>query len=310
MYTNEYLVGIDIGGTNIRLAATDKNFKITAQKAILTEELTKSGDTVLALINLIKDFIGNIKGDVLSVSIGSPSTLNRERTIIISTPNVTGFDYVPIVELLERQLGLPVFIEKDSCMHLYYDLYMHKIPKDGVILGFYMGTGIGNAIMIDGKILLGKNGSAAELGHIPSLGKNLPCSCGNFGCMEEYVGGKALVRLCNKYFTGIEISDIFTKHITDERIIHFVEDMAVPIATEINIFDPDYIIIGGGVIAMRDFPIDLLEKNIRKYSRKSYPESNLIITYSKNFIFSGALGATIYGSHMLSQNQVFTVLSV
>jgi len=191
----QYLVDIDVGGTNVRIVAADKSFIIAAEKAIRTEELTISGHTVSALADFIKAFIGHLPGDVLSISIGLPSTFNRERTMVFSTPNVTGFDNVPLVDLLERQFSLPVFIDKDACMLLFYDLHINQIPKDGVILGFYLGTGIGNVIMVDGKLLLGKNGTAAELGHIPSLGKDLPCTCGNVGCMEEYVGGKALVRL-------------------------------------------------------------------------------------------------------------------
>ena len=300
MDTTEYLVGIDIGGTNVRIVSADKSLKIAAKKAIRTGELTKDGDTVSALVDFIKAFIGDIPGDILSISIGLPSTFNRERTIVFSSPNVTGFDNVPVVDLLGRQFGLPVFIDKDSCMLLFYDLHTRQIPNDGVILGFYLGTGIGNVIMIDGKPLLGKNGAAGELGHIPSLGKDIQCTCGNVGCMEEYVGGKALMRLCGQYFPDVDIPDVFTKLGANDRIIRFVEDMAVPIATEINIFDPDHIVIGGGIIAMKDFPRALLERSIRKHSRKPYPESNLNIVYSENSTFGGALGAAIYGSHKLS----------
>jgi len=297
MNTAEYLVGVDVGGTNVRVVAADKDFIIAEKEAIRTDELTKRGHTVEALTDFIKAFTGSLPGDVLSISMGLPSTFNRERTMVFSTPNVTGLDNVPLVDLLERQFSLPVFIDKDACMLLYYDLHTNQIPNEGVILGFYLGTGIGNVIMIDGKLLLGKNGTAAELGHIPILGKDLLCTCGNVGCMEEYVGGKALVRLCNQYFPDIDIGNVFAKLSTNRRIMRFVEDMAVPIATEINIFDPDHVVIGGGVVAMKDFPRELLERSIRKHSRKPYPESNLSIAYSDNSTFGGALGAAIYGSY-------------
>jgi allose kinase len=304
MNNREYFIGIDIGGTNVRIVAMDRIFRVASQKAIRTTELTKGADTVSALIFFIKTFIAALDGDIIAVSIGMPSTLNRERTVVISTPNVSGFDNIPIVDLLELHLELPVFIEKDSSMLLYFDLHIHQIPQSGIILGFYMGTGIGNVIMINGKLLLGKNGVAAELGHIPSLGKDLPCTCGNIGCMEEYVAGKALERLCSQYFEGTDIRDIFKVFSADERIIRFVEDMAVPISSEINILDPDHVVIGGGVIAMENFPVKLLEKSIRKYCRKPHPESNLTITYSESPMYGGAVGAAIFGSYKLSQCQM------
>jgi allose kinase len=295
----KYTLGVDVGGTNTRMAAAGADFKVLGQRAVRTKELSDTGDTVGALLRVMENFISDMGGEAAAVSLGLPSTLDRARTAVFSSPNVIGLDDVPIVRHFEDLLRVPVFIEKDACMLAFYDIHSRGIPRDGLIIGIYIGTGIGNVILLDGAPLVGKNGVSCELGHIPSLDKIRPCTCGNLGCMEEYVGGKALVRLCEREFPGTKIEDVFTEHGDDDRVVKFVGDMAFPVATEVNILDPDCIIIGGGVVAMENFPRKILEARVIELSRKPYPASNLNLVYSENAVFGGAVGAAIFAAEML-----------
>ena len=120
------------------------------------------------------------------------------------------------------------------------------------------------------------------------------CSCGNIGCIEIYASGKNLQKILKEKFVNENIEEIFTKYNDNEIIKQYIETLALPIATEINIFDPDYIIIGGGVPMMKDFPIEYLNKSIYKYTRKPYPAESLNIIYSKHDQKSGVLGAAYY----------------
>src|SRR5665648_44585 len=99
--------------------------------------------------------------------------------------------------------------------------------------------------------------------HIPVLGKDDICGCGNKGCIENYTSGKQLEYLQSTYFPGTEISDLFEYHSNETVVEKFIEALSIPIATEINILDPDYVILGGGVIHMKGFPNEILEQYIK-----------------------------------------------
>ena len=146
-----------------------------------------------------------------------------------------------------------------------------------------------------GDLLCGRNGVAGELGHIPQLYADVPCGCGNTGCIEPIGGGKALEELCAVRFQDTKIKEIYARHRNMPELKKQVEAMAVPVATEINILDPDYVIVGGGLLQMRDFPLHLLKENIHKHTRKPYPAENLRFLYSNANQENGVIGAGIYG---------------
>jgi len=162
-----------------------------------------------------------------------------------------------------------------------------------VMIGCYVGTGFGNVIALGGEILVGKNGVAAELGHIPVRGLKLDCPCGNRGCVEMIASGKALKTLQETWYPEDSIADVFTLHAMEAPVRAFINDLALPIATEINILDPDEIILGGGVLQMDGFPKETLENAIRLHTRKPYPAESLVFHYSGEKQENGVIGAGI-----------------
>lgn len=297
----ECVVGLDIGGTNCRIGLVDRDINIYDPYICSTNDIYKGQNFVDDLIAFISSYIDQHKKefDILAVSMGFPSTIDYERKVLLSTPNIEGLDNIPIVALCEEQLNLPVFINRDVNMLMYHDLRYMNIPKGELTLGFYIGTGIGNAIYINDEILLGKHGVAGELGHIPIYGSRIPCSCGKEGCIEAIAGGRYLEELCRTKFVGTNIKDVYLKHRDAPEIIEQIEHMAIPIATEINIFDPHNIILGGGILQMEGFPKKLLEEFIIKHTRKPYPALGLNILYALDEQQNGIIGAGIYGHEML-----------
>lgn len=173
------------------------------------------------------------------------------------------------------------------------------ISEESSVSAIYFGTGVGNAVFLNGRILLGKNGVASELGHLPVLLNEKKCSCGNVGCLETIVSGIALQALQKEKFPNIRIDDIFTEEKDDPEVDLFVRNMAKVIATEENLFDPDYILLGGGLPMMNGFPKERLEKYAHEFTRKPYPEQNMEIVYSKMDQKNGVLGACLYGKKRL-----------
>lgn len=296
MKDGKYVLGIDIGGTNIRAGLVDTEFRLANFVIESSTQIMDKNHATEKLIEFIKRYIDTLEPgtNVVAISIGFPSTIDKMRKKVLSTPNIKGFDNVEIVDELEKVLGIRTFINKDVNMLMLYDMHQGKVPDDGVTTGYYLGTGLGNAISINGHLLSGKNGAAAELGHIPSRGDTAQCGCGNRGCVETFASGKYLRALCEGELGGVFIGDVFKKQKDHPLIKKFIRELAIPIATEINILDPDYIILGGGVVHMEGFPCEELEAAIHEFARKPYPEQSLEFVYSVESQENGVIGAGIY----------------
>ncbi len=297
----KYFIGIDIGGTNIRIGLVDKKstllyFEMENTKKVLNN---KPVENLSKFIKAYKD--KNDTYSILGVVIGFPSTIDKSRKILLSTPNIPGLNQLDIVSRLEKLLKIPVFIDRDVNLLLQYDIYSNKFGNKGIVLGFYIGTGFGNAIQIDGKIVIGCNGSAGELGHIPIMNDQTPCQCGNLGCIEVYASGKRLNYLKEKYFSNTNLSEMFIHHRDNPMIREYIQHLAIPIAIEINILDPHYIILGGGILQMKGFPRHILEGYIFEHVRKPYPAENLKYYYSHEGQTNGVIGAGLYGFKKLEE---------
>lgn len=298
----KYFIGIDIGGTNIRIGLVDSkgnllHFEMENSKNILSDKPVDN------LSEFIKAYINkNVTYSILGAVIGFPSTVDKDRKVLLSTPNIPGLNQLDIVNQLEKLIRIPVYIDRDVNLLLQYDIYSNNFGEKGIVLGFYIGTGFGNAIQIDGRLLIGSNGSAGELGHIPLIKDETPCECGNKGCVEVYASGKRLQYLKDKHFPGTIVGEVFNKHSDDPIIQEYIEYLAIPIAIEINIFDPDYIILGGGVLQMEGFPYDDLQAHIYEHVRKPYPAENLKYYYSHADQTNGVIGAGIYGFRKIEED--------
>ncbi|OUQ24605.1 allose kinase [Lachnoclostridium sp. An131] len=300
---DKYVLGMDVGGTHTRLGLVALDCSLTDFEIVKTEELQKSEDTVGSFIRVIREYLQRHAAgkEISAVSAGFPSTLDRDRRTVLSTPNIRGFNNIAIVDRLEEEFGIPAFIETDVDMLLLYDMFEHQIPAEGITCGFYFGTGLGNAVVIDGRLLIGKTGAAAELGHIPVRGLHGACGCGNTSCIEMIASGYHLKDLCVEKFPGVEIGEVFAKCRDQEEIHGFIDDLALAAATEINILDPDHIVIGGGLVYMEGFPRHELEEDIYKYARKPYPARELQYIYSRQGQENGVIGAGILAYKRLEE---------
>lgn len=291
------IIGIDIGGTNFRIGALDENNNVHNFRKIYIDDVFKSGDILLDIKNIIKEMFCEIKID--AIAIGIPGTLDVSRKTIVQVPNIKGMDNLKVVDYLNKEFNVPVFIEKDVNMLINYDLYDNHVDNEGIIIAIYYGTGIGNAIMINKQIHIGKDGSAGEIGHIPVDGSEELCGCGNKGCMEAVAGGKYLAKLREEKYPNTNIADMFVEHKDSKELIKFVDRMAMTLATEINILNPDKIIVGGGIINMKEFPKELFISKLKEHTRKPLPCETLDITFAKDNEQSGVIGSCLYARNKM-----------
>lgn len=294
---NTYVIGIDIGGTNFRIGLIDSKNQVFNFRKIRTVDVFQTEDTLADLSFYLKEYCQMMKAEgkeAVAVAIGFPATINRGRTAVLQAPNVAFMENLPVVERLRGELDIPVYIERDVNLALLYDQKKYELENCEILVGCYFGTGVGNAIMIDGKILTGKNGTVGELGHIPVDGSTLKCGCGNEGCIENLAGGKYLTYLCRDVYSDTTVENIFIEHGNEELLRRFVNWIAITIAIEVNILDPDCVLLGGGVLEMKSFPQKYLRERIIFHTRKPYPAQNLQMIFTKDVEEKCVIGAAMY----------------
>ena len=295
-------IGVDVGGTYIRVGALTGNETPLYFEKLPQSRVFKGRCPPEQLADFLKDYMrrnGLTAENTGACAVGMPSSIDQNKRRVLTTSNISRLENLDLADLLERQLGLPVFLDRDVNMIYRHDRLLLKLPRTGIGIGCYFGTGIGNVVEVDGRLLHGKNGVACELGHVPVMGRGEPCGCGNPGCYENYASGRYIARLCKEAYPGESVYEVLTRHREDPCIREFIDNIAVVIATEVNIFDPHYVILGGGVLISRGFPQQALMEALHGHVRKPYPDQGLTVYFSKNADESGVIGAALYARSRL-----------
>lgn len=284
-------LGIDIGGTSTRLQIMDSARQWQRFHKVPTRSWSAGDDALPALGRLIADVVAGEA--VQGVMLGLPGILSRDRRQVLSLPFIQALDHQPIAEQLAEQLGIAVAMDKDVNHLMLWDLMqLDQLPDNAV--GIYPGTGLGNSLWLNGQFYHGQHGSSGELGHIPLLASAetaLPCPCGNHGCVETITSGHWLSEWARTSVPDTAISDLFTRHQTHGDLQRFVQRLAQVIAAEMNILDPEYLILGGGVLGMADFPLDSLKQQIVQHLRPPATRHGLKIVFSQATDYTGCRGA-------------------
>lgn len=292
-------LSIDIGGTSFRIGAVREDGSLIRFDKVPTASVFCTENILSDLVSFIQAFIRHMSIDALAI--GFPATLNRERSRVVQAPNIPFMENLPVCEVLRQAFNLPVFAERDVTFALCYDMEKYHLSESGLTCGIYFGTGIGNAMMWNGMPLLGRHGAAGELGHIPVWGSMVPCGCGNVGCLEAIAGGKAIARLQRDRYSETPIGEMFVSHGDKDDLLQIVNGMAIAVATEINILDPDQILIGGGVLNMKGFPLTVLDQMILAHTRKPLPCKDLHVIYTEDEPDKSVIGGAVYARHALKK---------
>ena len=294
--SNRIVLGIDIGGTNLRMGLVDEAYQLTRFERFPSQETLGGGSEVDCLAAKVREYLaGAGVARVDAIALGMPSVVHKNHSYVYSTPNIPGFDEIDLGAELEKRLDTPVYVDRDVNFILAHDIRKYDLDPQGgrTILGCYLGTGFGNSLYINGRVHRGRHGVAGELGHIPLYGVDDLCTCGKPGCVETRIGGRYLQKLTAAHFPDCHISDVFEKHGDSPQIQRFVRDCALPIATEITLLDPDYVILGGGVFAMKAFPIETLLAEVKRQSRQPLPAEDLHFIIAEDSQIAGVLGGAI-----------------
>jgi len=240
-------VGIDLGATNTRIGLVSFEGKLIKTTKVFSK-------TPNDLIRQLKSFIG--RRMVEGIGIGAPGPLDLRQGRILNTPNLISWRQTPIVKLLKDNFQTKVYLERDTNIALFGEAWRGKAKEKRNVLMLTLGTGVGGAIMVNGHIYHGTNGVGAELGHMKISDKGPTCGCGNVGDLEAFLGARGVRERFD--ITQPELIDKVLSG--DKKAIKIAEKLGkilgIAIGNLINIFDPELVIIGGGVSKIGDVLLD------------------------------------------------------
>lgn len=271
------VLGIDIGGTNVKFGVIDKNYDIIKKYSITTEK--NKGDTYF--IQTIIDKATEIKNEYnfKSIGIGTPGTVNSENGIVVKATNLP-YRNTPVVEMMQQCFKIPVRIENDGACAIVGEICNGLGTSHKNFLMLTLGTGIGGGIVINGAPYFGVAGGAGEFGHMSIDYDGMKCQCGQVGCFELYASVSALIRdtkkaadenpqsilakMCERGITGKTVFDAKRAGciIGDNVIKQYIRYLVVGIENLFRAFEPEAVVIGGA-ISSEEYIIESLKKQIR-----------------------------------------------
>jgi glucokinase len=265
-----FYIGIDLGGTKIAAGIVDEEGKILYKDSVPTGRTRKSAEIVNDLCMLVKKLMREAQleaGDIYSIGIGSPGSLDRESGIIIANFNL-GFRNVRIREDIQKHIPVPVYLENDAnCAAIAESVAGAARGAEYAVI-ITIGTGIGGGVLFHNKLYIGSNGAGAELGHMVISLNGEDCTCGRKGCWEAYSSATALIRETKKAaisnpqskileLVGGNIEKVNAKTAFDAArlgdeigikiVDQYIDILADGLSNVVNIFQPNVIVIGGGV---------------------------------------------------------------
>jgi allose kinase len=288
--SDQYVLGMDIGGTFTRLGFVDQNQHIYEIQKIPTDTLVDD------FSGFVTRFVDEWKAkyELVAISMGYPGIVDPETLEVVSVPNQRKLEGKDYLKALSKSLNLPIFVDKDTNFLFAHDVHALQLDHVPSILAFYVGTGFGNAIQMNFNMITGDHGCAGEIGHIPMHKAVDVCGCGGIGCVETLVSGVKLKKIHQEHFAETPFEQLFTLHTGKEQLMEFIHNLAIAITTEINLLDVTNIILGGGVINMTDFPRESLENEIRGFLRNETARRTFNARYTKSEVEDGVVGAGIY----------------
>ena len=298
-------IGVDIGGSHVGVGVI-KNGNLIDMSGI---DLSKQDKQNIkeALVNHILELINEVLDDTqLSISeidmigIAAPGTIKDN--IIVKSPNLGLFKF-DIISELQKTINLPMQIRNDSKCAAIAEKYYGSLKDADDCVFLCMGTGIGAAVFMGGKLLEPKRYAGFEIGHMVIVKDGLQCNCGKRGCFETYASMRALKRNIAEV---LEIDNDFTGRYLNEKLLDFnnekiekvideyVDYLKVGLCNIIDIFEPEVISLGGSFAYYEDNPIfkkllDKLKEPNSTYNQESSPE----IKVAKFKNDAGIIGATV-----------------
>jgi glucokinase len=239
-------IGIDVGGTNLRVARVSDAGEILESRS---ERISRNPNVALERIISLSKALN--QSDVQGIGIGVPGRVDNVARLVLSG-GFLDLASVDLVETLEAETGRPVVLDSDCNMALIAEMRIGAATGNRHVVMLTIGTGIGGAIALDGEIVRGR-ASGGQLGHLTVVHDGLPCACGRRGCIETTSSGTALGKLLADagLMKGTRIETLLQQATNDELSARIVNSWGAPLRDAIDslvaTLDPELVLLGGGL---------------------------------------------------------------
>jgi glucokinase len=291
-----FIIGVDLGGTNIVVGALSEDGSRHAGARSEPTLAERGAEAVVDRIaRLIEETIGDTMAETgcgrdafLGVGIGSPGPLDRERGIVIVTPNL-GWKNFPLRDEVAQRVGLPATLDNDANCATYGEWWLGAARGARNVVGLTIGTGIGGGLILEGQLYHGASDVAGEIGHttIDSTGRR--CKCGNYGCLEAYASGPNIAERAREALAAddgsmlpslvggdldrITAATVYEASARGDELARQVvretaQFLGIGVANLLNIFNPDVVVLAGGVTQAGDALFEPLRAEVRRRAFK------------------------------------------
>ncbi|MDD3238092.1 MAG: ROK family protein [Candidatus Gastranaerophilales bacterium] len=310
----KYKIGVDVGGTNVKIALVDKKGAIVYSNSVPTRAEMGYEYTISNIKQAIYDLMKETKTSkdlIEGIGFGFPGQIDCDNGIVRIAPNIPGWVNVPIASIIKEEFGIETRVDNDVRCAALGELNFGAGKGCHNLICITVGTGIGSGLIINGKLVRGANNAAGEIGHIKLQMHDGPiCGCGDTGCLEAFASGPSIVAMAEEYIIGgkstkyreLANPDI-TPYIVAEaakqgdvvakRIYNIIgEYIGIGLTSVVNLLNPEKIVIGGGVADAGDL---LFEPIIRTIKTRAMPiqGSSVEVVHAELGNTAGVIGASL-----------------
>ncbi len=307
------IVGVDLGGTSIKLALLTNNGEFIDKWEVPTDK-SDSGKHIpktitIAIEEKLKQ-MDKTKEDIAGIGIGAPGSVRLEDGLIFAAVNLGWVNY-PLKEILEKESGIPVIVDNDANIAAVGEMWKGAGNGAKDVVMVTLGTGVGGGVIVNGDVAHGISGSAGEIGHITvQLENGVLCNCGKTGCLETISSATGIARIANEKLqittketvlkemsndSPITAKDVFEAYsngdeVAEEIVNHVMRYLALVLAGVGNTLNPENIIIGGGVSNAGELLLKPLKKYFDEFAFTTVRDSTKL-SIAKLGNDAGAIGA-------------------
>lgn len=290
-----YVIGVDLGGTKISTALSTFEGNIISQTVVPTNASEGELPVLNRIISSIDEVINGANitiNEVEAIGIGSPGPLDAKKGLIITTPNLPFKNY-NLVQPIRERFNVPVYLDNDANVAAIGEFMFGAGKGKENIVFFTVSTGVGGGAVLNGQAYRGNTSNALEIGHMTVAPDGPRCGCGNVGCLEAVASGTAIgkrgqeavqtnVETSLKKYDKITSYEVFIEAKNGDAVAKEIVDKAmnylgIGVANAISIFDPEMVIIGGGVSKVGDILFDTVKSVVKTRCFKAMSESCEIV---------------------------------